>query len=344
MMDLRRLHVLRVVDQLGTITAAAGSLHLTPSAVSQQLRQLSHELRLPLLEPDGRRVRLTPAAHAVLEHADELAARWERARGELDAYADAAGRGSLRMCAFASVFGSLLIPAVRALRATDPVLEVRVFEVETADSFRRLLAGEVDIAITLPGLGAPTADDPRFEQRPLLDEPQDLLVPAGHPLAGRVDAALEETAHDDWVLPEPHSCDQYELASVACATAGFTPRVAHHAKDWGATFALVSAGFGVCMKPRPIPVSHELAVVRVPLREPTPRRRLLTATRRGSRGQRAITSGLTALAEAAEAAARTGSRAQIPWSGPGGPPRRSAPSGRPAARSATERSSPTGSG
>ncbi|MBO0849910.1 MAG: LysR family transcriptional regulator, partial [Pseudonocardia sp.] len=54
MIDLRRLHVLRVVDQVGTITAAAGSLHLTPSAVSQQLRALSHELAVPLLEPDGR--------------------------------------------------------------------------------------------------------------------------------------------------------------------------------------------------------------------------------------------------------------------------------------------------
>jgi DNA-binding transcriptional LysR family regulator len=82
MIDLRRLHALRVVDQLGTITSAATSLHLTPSAVSQQLRQLSTELRVPLLEPDGRRVRLTPAARALLRHADDLAARGEAARRE----------------------------------------------------------------------------------------------------------------------------------------------------------------------------------------------------------------------------------------------------------------------
>src|SRR5882762_2217109 len=223
MFDLRRVHVLRLVDQLGTITAAAESLHLTPSAVSQQLRQLAHELAVALLEPDGRRIRLTPAAHALLKHADDLAARWEHARGELAAYANQAG-GALRLCGFASVFPTLLIPAVQRLREVDPLLDVRLLEVETADSYRRLLAGEVDVAITLPNLGGPTQDDPRLEQRALLDEPQDLLVPLDHRLAGRSS---------------------------------------------------------------------------VPLGEPVPRRRLLTATRRGSRDQRPIKLGLEALAWAA---------------------------------------------
>lgn len=287
-----------MVDQLGTITAAAISLHLTPSAVSQQLRQLAHELNVALLEPDGRRIRLTPAAHALLAHADDLAARWERARGELGCYSEQSG-GALRLAGFASVFATLLVPALHTLRAADPLLDVRVLEVETADAHQRLLAGDVDIAITLPTLGSPTMDDTRFEQRPLLDEPQVMLVPAGHRLAGRAQVALEELAHDEWVLPEPHSCDQHDLVAVACATAGFTPRVVHRAKDWGATFVLVGAGFGVCMKPRPVPVAEGTAAVPVALGEPVPRRRLLTTVRRGSAEQRPIALGLDALATAA---------------------------------------------
>jgi DNA-binding transcriptional LysR family regulator len=298
MIDLRRLHTLRVVDQLGTITSAAASLYLTPSAVSQQLRQLATELQVPLLEPDGRRVRLTPAARALLKHADDLAARWEAARGELSAYADEVA-GPLRLCGFASVFRSLIIPAVHRLHREHPLLDVRILEVETSDAYERLLAGDVDIAITLPNLGGPTADDPRFEQRPLLDEPQDLLVPVEHQLAGRAEVALEEVAHEDWVLPEPRSCDQYDLVAVACATAGFTPRIAHHAVEWEPTFALVSHGFGVCMKPRLVSVPGGLPVAQIALRDPTPRRRLLTTTRRGSRDQRAIAVGLDALTWAA---------------------------------------------
>ncbi|HEY1967798.1 MAG TPA: LysR family transcriptional regulator, partial [Pseudonocardia sp.] len=336
----RRLQVLRIVDQLGTITAAAASLHLTPSAVSQQLRQLSHEMGIALLEPDGRRIRLTPAAHALLRHADDLAARWEQARGELNAYAGEAG-GMLRLSGFGSLFRTLLIPASQRLRAVDPLLEVRILEVETADSFQRLLTGDVDIAVTLPMLDGPTADDPRFEQQPLQDVPHDLLVPRDHPLAGETDVPLERLAHECWILPEQGSCDQYDLVSVVCSTAGFTPRVAHNARDWAATFALVEAGYGVCIKPRTVPVEQGLAVVQVPLRAPVPRRRLLTTTRRGSRGQRPIALGLDALAAAASASCQ--------WTAPDGgttptqatttPPRATTPRATPP-RATTPRATP----
>jgi DNA-binding transcriptional LysR family regulator len=302
MFDLRRLHVLRVVHQLGTVTAAAGALHLTPSAVSQQLRQLAHELDVPLLEPDGRRVRLTPAALTLLRHADDIAARWEHARGDLQA---GAGRGptTLRLAGFASSVRVLVVPAVEHLRVHEPDLAVRIMEVETAEAFGRLLTGDVDIAVTLPNQGGPPLDDQRFEQQPLLDEPQDLLVPHDHPLAGSGPVALDAVAHELWVLPAPGTCDHHELTAAACAAVGFTPKVAHEAMDWSAVAAIVAAGLAVCLKPRLVRIPAELPVVAVPLAGPAaPRRRLLTCTRRGSRGQPHIAAGLEALAVAAAAA------------------------------------------
>ena len=79
MIDLRRLRALRELAERGTIAAAAEALHLTPSAVSQQLAALEREIGQPLVEPDGRSVRLTPAARgrglglAALAHATDLA-------------------------------------------------------------------------------------------------------------------------------------------------------------------------------------------------------------------------------------------------------------------------------
>jgi DNA-binding transcriptional LysR family regulator len=304
MIDLRRLHVLRVVHQLGTITAAARSLHLTPSAISQQLRQLAHELDVPLLEPDGRRVRLTSAAHTLLRHADDLAARWEEARGEVET---AAGRAeaTLRLAGFTSSLTMLVIPAVEHLRAREPGTAVRVLEVETGDAFGRLLAGDLDIAVTLPNFGGPPVDDPRFEQEPLLDEPQDLLVPRDHRLAARASVALEEAAHEPWVLPAPGACDHHEMTTAACAAAGFSPKAAHEAMEWSAVASLVAHGFGVCLKPRLVRVPGDLPVVPIPLDGPSaPRRRILTCTRRGSRHQPHIARGLDALRVAAAAATR----------------------------------------
>lgn len=311
MIDLRRVQMLRVVHHVGTVTGAARSLHLTPSAVSQQLRQLARDVGVPLLLPEGRGVRLSPAAHTLLRHADDLAARWEGAQGELQECGEWAG-GVLEVSGFPSSLDMVVAPAVAALRAREPRLEVRISEVESADAFDRVLAGNVDIAVIVPNLQGPPTDDPRFEQAPLLDEPQDLLVPRDHPLAAEADAPLDRAAHEPWVLAEPGSCDQHELALVACAAAGFRPTVAHEVREWSAVAALVAHGFGVALVPRLVRIPAELPVVRVPLRDsPTPRRRLLTCIRRGSGGQRGIALGLEALAGAA-------GRASAPAPGPVG--------------------------
>ena len=60
-MELRRLRVLVELSRLGTMSAVAQATGYGTSAVSQQLAALEREAGVPLLEADGRRVRLTPA-------------------------------------------------------------------------------------------------------------------------------------------------------------------------------------------------------------------------------------------------------------------------------------------
>ena len=59
MIEVSRLVALRAVATSGTVTAAAGVLHLTPSAISQHLAKLERETGTTLVEKDGRRLRLT---------------------------------------------------------------------------------------------------------------------------------------------------------------------------------------------------------------------------------------------------------------------------------------------
>jgi len=82
MIDVRRLRVLRELADHGTVAAAAAALHLTPSAVSQQLAALTRETGVRLVEPDGRRVRLTDAAQVLLGHAHVVFAQLEQAEVE----------------------------------------------------------------------------------------------------------------------------------------------------------------------------------------------------------------------------------------------------------------------
>lgn len=302
MIDLRRLHVLRAVSHYGTVTAAAQALHFTPSAASQQIRQLARDLGVDLLEPQGRGVRLTPAAESLLVHADAIEARWEQA--ELDLRADHRDpAGPLRVGGLSVAVSVLLAPMAARLRERHPRLSVRVQETGVPESFDLLFEGEIDLAIVEATPHSPPLSDARFDQRPLLDDPFDLVVPQGHPL-GRRDPGepvdLAEAAREAWIAPVPDSPCRAHVMS-ACGEAGFSPDVVHHAVDWNVTAHLVANGLGVALVPRLAHHTPHLPIARVRCAG-DPHRKLLTCTRRGAGQRPAVAAALEELRELASTA------------------------------------------
>lgn len=302
MVDLRRLRTLRALADHGTLAAAADALHLTPSAVSQQLAALEREIGQRLLEPAGRSVRLTPAAHVLLEHAHALFAQLERLEGDL---AGDEPRGELRVGGFPTAVAGLVAPAGRRLRATAPRLHLRVLEEETPEAVASLLRRDHDIIVGMECTAAPRPDDARFHRQELLDDTLDACLPAGHPLAGQPRVDLGALAEETWVAPPVGwSCD--EVLNAGCRSAGFTPRVAHRAGDWQAVLALVSAELGVSLVPRLAQAAPPPGVVILPLTGVAPRRQVFTACRAGAEaapGVRAMIEALAAVARPALAAA-----------------------------------------
>ncbi|WP_419999616.1 LysR family transcriptional regulator [Streptomyces boninensis] len=298
MVDLALLQTFRVLHDQGTVTAAAHALNLSPSAVSHQLRQLSRQAGAELLEPDGRRVRLTAAGRALLRHADRLCAQWEEARAEV-AQQGAAGQRTVRFGGLATSIAPLLAPVAEELRGGEAPTHVTVEETDTSPSYRDLLADRLDIALVTPVPDSPPADDARFHQEPLLDDVLDLVVPARHRLAAAGPVDLAETAHEDWIAPHG---DQRRLTHALCTAAGFTPRTLHQADYWHAVLALIDHGLGVCLVPRLVALASFPRLVRVPVRtDPPPARRIIASARKGSERQEAIAEGLRLLRERAAA-------------------------------------------
>ncbi|MHC3467339.1 LysR family transcriptional regulator [Streptomyces sp. 7R007] len=299
MIDLRRLHVLRAVAHYGTVTAAARALHFTPSAASQQIRQLARDLGVDLLEPQGRGVRLTPAAESLLAHADAIQARWEQA--ELDLRADqGAPAGPLRVSGFPVAVSVLLAPMAVRLHERHPRLSVHIQETGVLESFDLLFEGQTDLAVVEATPDNPPLSDARFDQQPLLDDPFDLVVPEDHALAGRERIDLVEAAHEDWIAPVPESpCSRHVLS--ACGQSGFSPAVVHHALDWNVIAGLVAHRLGVALIPRLAQLTPHLPIVRVRCTGNL-HRSLLTCTREGGRTRPAVTAALEQLRELASAA------------------------------------------
>ena len=222
----RRLRVLQAIARHGTVTAAAEVCRLTPSAVSHQMQALARELDVPLLEPVGRNVRLTPAAHTLLEHGETLTAAWEQARADLAAHRAGAVGGTLRFAAFSSAAAVVVPRALEHLRTEHPALRVFLRESEPARSFDLLAADEADVAVIVATPSIPPASDAAFEQHSLFDEPLDILVGPDHPLVGRRGVvALRDLAGDPWICGNVGRA-YHQLVTLACTAAGFAPDIA----------------------------------------------------------------------------------------------------------------------
>ncbi len=296
-----RLRVLKMLAEHGTVTAAAEVLNYTPSAVSDQLRQLAADLGVELVVQQGRGLRLTNAARVLLRHAERLQEQWEAARGELLAAAGAEPTGPFTLCGFSTAASRLLPPAAAGLRDAHPHLTVRIIEAEPDRCYDLLLAEEADLALLVVTADSPPMTDNRFDQRPLLDDPLDLVVPHDHPLTRRRHVTLADAAREPWIVGAPGTT-YHQLVLAACMSAGFTPHIAHHADEWDTGTALVAHGLGVILVPRLTRLRDDPPLARIPLHgEPAPARRILTVTRRGARENPTVLHAIEIITATAEA-------------------------------------------
>lgn len=290
-----RLRSLQLVAWHGTVTAAAHALHYTPSAVSAQLKSLSAEIGVDLLERTGRQVQLTASGRLLLDFTQELSTRWEQMHGELLRTTERTP-GSLRLCGFSTAAANLLPRVATEVMAAHPQTRVRIIEADPDECFELLLADAADLAVVVTTDRLPRLDDPRFEQQPLARDPLDLLLPANHRFAGAVSVPLADLAHDDWIMDHPGR-PNYQLVMTSCLSAGFNPTVAHEIVEWDTGAALTHAGLGVCLIPRLARLPHGFDVVRVPLRgDPSPYRQIRTGIRAGSGSSPLLATALAALA------------------------------------------------
>lgn len=283
MLDVRRLRLLRELALRGTIASVADALSFSPSAVSQQLSALEREAGVALLERTGRSVTLTPAARALVEHAEVVLERLERAEAELASTREGL-TGPVRIGAFPSATRTILPGALRALASAHPGLTPMVFEVDPADVGDALRAGELDVALVHDYDFVPFPAEPGVVDEPLCAEDMYLVSTDGI-------AALEQARDRTWIVASPGTrC--HAMTIRACEAAGFTPEVRHRIDEFDTVLAFVAAGEGVALVP-------EWGVLRPPegvrLTRVELRRRTRIAFRDGAARHPAVRAAISAL-------------------------------------------------
>ncbi|MFD3722654.1 LysR family transcriptional regulator [Streptomyces sp. NPDC058674] len=263
MLNLERLRTLDALARHGSVGGAADGLHVTTSAVSQQMAKLEREVGQPLLAKNGRGVRLTDAGRLLADHAARIISQVELAQADVEARRGCAV-GELRIGAFPTAMRGLLPGALAVLRTDHPELRALVREREPEESMAAVVRGDLDMALAIDWHNKRMPVPAELARTHLLDDSVDIAVPAGHRLADRTQISLAEFADDDWISwNEGQFCHEWLVFTLRGT--GIEPRIAHIAEEHHTQLAFVEAGLGVCVAPKlgrgPVPSGVRLLPV-----------------------------------------------------------------------------------
>ncbi|MFI6326412.1 LysR family transcriptional regulator [Nonomuraea sp. NPDC050556] len=242
--DPRRLRVLHEVARRGGVMRAAEALHLTASAVSQQLAQLEREVGLALIDRSQRRVSLTPAGRVLAGYAERVEDELAEARRELTRFTERLA-GPVTIAAFPTVITHMLVPAMRDLAERHPKITPVIHELYGQPALQELRLGGVDIVITEQDMSLPPLPQPSLMERTLYVDEFRVVVPASWP---DPPCAVADLADVPWVAGWPEHAVGQALERLA-ALHGFEPRRQHVIMEFGPMLALVAAGHGVAIVP-----------------------------------------------------------------------------------------------
>jgi molybdate transport repressor ModE-like protein len=277
MLDVRRMRVLREIAAQGSFSAAADSLYLSQSAVSQHLAALEKEVGQKLVERTRNGPRLTQAGEVLVSHADAVLARLDEAERELAAIAGLRG-GRLRVASFPTASATLLTTAMSRFAELYPDVRLELREEEPEQSLPQLKQGVHDLALVYSHEAVEQPEDRDVERELLLEDRMWLAVPKGHPVSGMSAVTLDQLSDEAWLCGTCEgTCRQNVI--LACRSAGFDPRIAFESDDYQVLQGLIASGLGVTLLPDLALTALHPGVAIVPVKPRPPVRHVWAATR-----------------------------------------------------------------
>ena len=244
-MELRHIRYFKAVADFGSFTAASRRLHVSQSAISEQIIDLEREIGAPLLDRSGRRVQLTPEGRVFLEEARRTLEAAERAvdrtqrsfRGEV---------GTLAIGFFLWGSGGFFPRIVREYRRRHPAIRLSLIDMHAREQPGALEDGRIDVGLTRP-LESPYDQTLRSEL--LYRDPIMVVLPRSHPASGK-SLSVKVLEKERLVLHDrPSNPMLYDGIIAMCTSAGFTPNVVNTSHSWSGVLTLVEAGEGVAFVP-----------------------------------------------------------------------------------------------
>lgn len=283
MLDLQRLRLLVELSRRGTVTEVADALSYSRSSVSQQLSQLQRETGVQLIEPVGRRVKLTTAGEILVQHAERILRLVDRAETDLAATRSEIA-GELRVATFQTAAITMIPEMLDTMVQRHPRLAIYLAEIQPDAGTAALRAGEFDLVLGEQYPGLRHSSPAGIERQPLFADPLQLWVREDQPRW--IGHQLADFAQADWVF-EPRGKPAREWAEAVCRAAGFQPRVRFESADLLVHARLVETGHAAALMPDLVWQSRPSTARSLHL-PGEPHRDVYTAVRRGAETRPAL--------------------------------------------------------
>jgi LysR family transcriptional regulator for metE and metH len=243
MLERSHLAIIREVDRKGSLTAAAGSLHTTQSALSHAIAKLEEQLGTHIWLREGRSLRLTQTGEYLLAVANRVLSQLTLAEEQVRQFASGE-RGTLRIGMECHPCYQWLLKVVSPFLAAWPDVDVDVKQKFQFGGIGALFGHEIDLLVT---------PDPLYKSglrwEPVFAYEQVLVVSRQHALAAAGFVRPEQLGKEV-LITYPVAVERLDIYSQFLMPAGVSPRRHKIIETTDIMLQMVASGRGVAALPR----------------------------------------------------------------------------------------------
>ena len=241
-LTVRQMQIIVAAAEEASFARAAERLHVSPAAVSFQIKQVEALAGFVLFERIGRKAALSEAGRALLDYAHTVLRASQDAEAALAALRGGTG-GSVTIGLIST--SKYIVPHLLArFRAAYPDVAIHLRDGNRSEIVAALERGEIDLAVM--GQPPPEAD---LAAEPFASHPSVLVATPRHRLARRRRVAAAALAAEPFIMREQGSGTR-QLMERFCAASGLVPRIGMTSSSNETIKQAVMAGMGVALLSR----------------------------------------------------------------------------------------------
>lgn len=257
-LEVKHLRMIRAIAETGNMTRAAGMLHITQSALSQQLKDIEGKLMVDLFFRTPKKMILTPVGKSLAGKAVQIIETIEEA--ELEVAKTVSGdRGELKVGTHCVFCYKWLPRVIRKFQEKFPCVE---FEIGNSyDPPGELEEKKYDLIVTV----VPLPDD-KFFFRPLFTDRMVCIMPKEHPLSPGSFVRLEDFSGCSLIAHSEKEVNRFY--QLVLKPKGIHPKRIMAVGQPQAIIEMVASGFGISVVPA-WTISESAEVERMAVRQIT---------------------------------------------------------------------------